>query len=131
MTVEAFFSQTYDEARGKFLAAAQTRRLRIERHLHPDVVGPSGEQLSIDTALLAPAQAQACVGGGFPGADEAASRSPAARPGDGAPPPTGAATAASGGGDRGRAFGGSFHAPSLHFQSGRTRFRRTRSGTPA
>lgn len=58
MTVEAFFSQTYDEARGKFLAAAQTRGLRIERHLHPDVVGPSGEQLSIDTALLAPAQAQ-------------------------------------------------------------------------
>ncbi|WP_150326422.1 DUF2817 domain-containing protein, partial [Enterobacter hormaechei] len=58
MTVEAFFSQTYDEARGKFLAAAQARGLRIERHLHPDAVGPSGEQLSIDTALLAPAQAQ-------------------------------------------------------------------------
>ena len=61
MTVEAFFSQTYDEARGKFLAAAQARGLRIERHLHPDAVGPSGEQLSIDTALLAPAQAEALL----------------------------------------------------------------------
>ncbi|WP_296227558.1 M14 family metallopeptidase [Ralstonia sp. UBA689] len=58
MTVEPFFSQTYDEARGKFLAAAQTRGLNIEREIHPGAIGPSEEALSIDTALFSPAQAE-------------------------------------------------------------------------
>jgi len=58
MTVEPFFSQTYDEARGKFLVAAEARGLQVERHLHPQAVGPGGEVLSIDTALFAPAQAK-------------------------------------------------------------------------
>lgn len=61
MTVEPFFSQTYDEARSKFLTAAQARGLRIERHLHPDAVGPSGEQLSIDIALFSPEVAEALL----------------------------------------------------------------------
>lgn len=58
MVVESCFSETYDEARGKFLAAAQARGLNIERHLHPEMVGPSGEQLSIDIALFSPARAE-------------------------------------------------------------------------
>lgn len=58
MMVEAFFSQIYDEARDKSLAAAQTRGLRIKRHLCPDAVGLSGEQLSIGAALLVSTQTQ-------------------------------------------------------------------------
>ncbi len=58
MTVEALFSQTYDEARGKFLAAAEARALSGERLIHPQAVGPAGEPLSIDTALFTPAQAE-------------------------------------------------------------------------
>ena len=61
MTVESFFSQTYDEARAKFLTAAQARGMGVERHLHPDALGPSGEPLSIDTALFSPAQADSLL----------------------------------------------------------------------
>lgn len=61
MTVESFFSQTYDEARAKFLTAAQAQGMGVERHLHPDALGPSGEPLSIDTALFSPAQADSLL----------------------------------------------------------------------
>ena len=58
MAVEQCFAHTYEDARDKFLAAAEARGLRIERHVHPHAVGPAGESLSIDTALFAPQRAQ-------------------------------------------------------------------------
>ena len=61
MMVERFFAQTYDEARSKFLAAAQARGLGIERHVHPKALGPMSEPLTIDTALFSPPQAQSLV----------------------------------------------------------------------
>ncbi|WP_439892188.1 M14 family metallopeptidase [Ralstonia sp. 25C] len=61
MAVAPFFAQTYDEARSKFLAAAEARGLHIERRLHPNAVGPAGEPLSIDTALFSPPRAEALL----------------------------------------------------------------------
>jgi len=48
----AAFAPTYAEARASFIAAAQARYLAVERHVHPDARGASGEELSIDVALL-------------------------------------------------------------------------------
>lgn len=44
------FSQTYAEARGKFLAAAEAADLDVESHVHP-MLGRDGEQLAMDVAL--------------------------------------------------------------------------------
>ncbi|HTD05667.1 M14 family metallopeptidase [Undibacterium sp.] len=61
MSVEKYFSQTYAEAREKFIAAARIRGLEVERTVHPDQVGPGNEALSIDTALFLPADAEAIL----------------------------------------------------------------------
>ncbi|MBC7941635.1 MAG: DUF2817 domain-containing protein [Chitinophagaceae bacterium] len=45
------FSQSYEEARGKFLAAATRAGLAIESHLHP-LSGRDGEALAMDVARL-------------------------------------------------------------------------------
>ena len=58
MAVEHCFAHTYEEARSKFLAAAQARGLHIERHVHPHAVGPAAESLSMDTAWFRPQHAQ-------------------------------------------------------------------------
>src|SRR5205807_6591227 len=50
--VIAAFSQTYAEARAKFLAAAKARGLTVESHVHPSVRGVDGETLAVDVALL-------------------------------------------------------------------------------
>lgn len=55
--IAAAFAATYDEARAKFLRAAQARRFALERHVHPHAVGAEGEPLSIDIALGGAAQA--------------------------------------------------------------------------
>ncbi len=47
----AHFSQTYAEARDKFLYAARTGGLALERHMHPSARGHDGEELSMDVAL--------------------------------------------------------------------------------
>ena len=50
------FSQSYPEARAKFLQAAEAGDLAIERNVHPHVRGHDGEELSMDCAQLGPAQ---------------------------------------------------------------------------
>jgi predicted deacylase len=52
MTVSECFSSSYQEAREKFLAAAESRRARVERFVHPSVRGPTGEALAMDVAVL-------------------------------------------------------------------------------
>lgn len=52
MNAAAHFSQSYVEARDKFLAVARARGARIFRHVHPSVQGAQGEELSIDLAQL-------------------------------------------------------------------------------
>ncbi len=55
------FSATYAEARRRFMAAATSRRLPIETHVHPDVRGADGEDLAIDVACMGPAGAVAVL----------------------------------------------------------------------
>ena len=49
MDSQAFFSQTYAEARSKFLAAAAAARLALQSHPHP-LPGHDGETLAMDVA---------------------------------------------------------------------------------
>ncbi|SLN33015.1 M14 family metallopeptidase [Oceanibacterium hippocampi] len=51
MSESAYFSASYSEARGKFLAAAEAAGARIESVQHP-LKGPSGEALYNDVAVL-------------------------------------------------------------------------------
>lgn len=53
----AGFSQTYAEARGKFVAAAEAAGLDVQVHAHP-MLGRDGEQLSMDVVRDGPADAQ-------------------------------------------------------------------------
>lgn len=48
---EAPFSQSYAEARGKFLAACEALHLHVHSHVHP-LLGRDGEELAMDVALL-------------------------------------------------------------------------------
>ncbi len=50
------FSQSYAEARAKFLAAAEAAELDAESHVHP-LLGRDGEQLAMDVARDGPADA--------------------------------------------------------------------------
>ena len=52
----AHFSQSYAEARNRFLAAAKDAGARVNHHLHP-LKGPAGETLAMDVARLGPADA--------------------------------------------------------------------------
>ena len=52
----AHFAQSYAEARAKFLHAAETQDLAIDRHVHSQVRGYEDETLSMDCARLGPAQ---------------------------------------------------------------------------
>jgi hypothetical protein len=54
MTVRAYFSSDYAEARGKFCAAAERAGARIARYVNDAAKGPDGAPLSIDTAWLGP-----------------------------------------------------------------------------
>lgn len=59
--IPAAFAATYDEARGKFLRAAQALGCDVERHQHPHALGAEGETLSIDVARLGDAQARSLL----------------------------------------------------------------------
>jgi Protein of unknown function (DUF2817) len=59
-TSAQFFSQTYQEARGKFLAAATAAGLTVESHAHP-LTGRDGEALAMDVARFGAADAQAVL----------------------------------------------------------------------
>ena len=50
------FSQSYAEARGKFLAATEAAGLDVQSHLHP-LLGRDGETLAMDVARDGPADA--------------------------------------------------------------------------
>jgi hypothetical protein len=60
MTAEACFSQTYAEARQKFLAAAAGTGLTVTSHEHPRR-GRDGEVLAMDVARLGPIDAKALL----------------------------------------------------------------------
>ena len=57
MDPAAHFSQTYAEARERFLAAASARALRVESHVLPDLRGADGEALAMDVVLAGDATA--------------------------------------------------------------------------
>jgi hypothetical protein len=59
--VPAAFAATYLEARAKFRGAAESRRLAVIPHVHPQAVGAQGEELAIDLALLGDAAARAML----------------------------------------------------------------------
>ena len=54
------FSQSYAEARNKFLAAVDAAKLDVESHPHP-MLGRDGELLAMDVALEGPKDAQALL----------------------------------------------------------------------
>ncbi len=60
MAAAGFFAQTYAEARGKFLTAAQAAGLTVQSHAHP-LPGHDGEPLAMDVARSGDAQAQALL----------------------------------------------------------------------
>lgn len=53
-SVSDYFASTYQEARGKFLAAAEGARARLSSYQLPDLSGPSDEELAVDVAVLGP-----------------------------------------------------------------------------
>ncbi len=54
------FAQTYAEARGKFLAAAEAAGLDVESHAHP-MLGRDGEALAMDVVRSGPQDARALL----------------------------------------------------------------------
>jgi hypothetical protein len=54
------FSQTYQEARVKFLAAAEARNIDVHSHVHP-MLGQDGETLAMDIALDGPRDAKSLL----------------------------------------------------------------------
>jgi hypothetical protein len=58
MNPSAHFSQSYAEARGKFLAAAQAAGLAVQSHAHP-MLGRDGEMLAMDVVRDGPPDAAA------------------------------------------------------------------------
>jgi hypothetical protein len=56
VSASAFFSQSYAEARGKFLAAADAAGLDVHSHVHP-LLGRDGETLAMDVARFGAADA--------------------------------------------------------------------------
>src|ERR1700676_4535187 len=57
MNAVPHFSQSYAEARDKFLAAARMRGANLMHHVHPTERGAAREELSMDFALLGSADA--------------------------------------------------------------------------
>jgi hypothetical protein len=55
-----FFAQSYAEARDKFVAAARSRGLGVESHVHP-LSGRDGEMLAMDVARDGPAGAKSVL----------------------------------------------------------------------
>jgi hypothetical protein len=60
MSASAFFAQSYAQARGRFLAAAEAAGLEVHGHRHP-LLGRDGEMLAMDVARLGPADATALL----------------------------------------------------------------------
>ena len=60
MTIDEWFSATYDEARAKFLDAAKSAGAEIQSYDHP-LKGPDGGDLAMDLAYIGPAEAECVV----------------------------------------------------------------------
>ena len=60
MSFSQHFSQTYAEARAKFIAAAEALRLDVETQLHP-MLGRDGEPLAMDVVRDGPKDARALL----------------------------------------------------------------------
>jgi len=60
VSVSDFFAQSYAQARGKFLAAAEAAGLAVRSHAHP-LRGRDGEALAMDVARFGPADAPAVL----------------------------------------------------------------------
>ncbi|MEO6032046.1 MAG: M14 family metallopeptidase [Burkholderiaceae bacterium] len=60
MNPSTHFSQSYAEARGKFLAAAQAAGLAVQSHAHP-MLGRDGETLAMDVVRDGPPEAAALL----------------------------------------------------------------------
>ncbi|HEY2862682.1 MAG TPA: M14 family metallopeptidase [Casimicrobiaceae bacterium] len=58
MNPAVHFAASYNEARAKFIAAAEAAGARLSRHVHPSERGAEGEELSIDLATLGEADAR-------------------------------------------------------------------------
>ena len=52
MTVRAYFSANYIEARSKFLNACADRGIDVEHRVNPRAIGASGEELNMDIARI-------------------------------------------------------------------------------
>jgi predicted deacylase len=59
--VAAAFSESYAEARGKFVHAAAGRAHAVASHVHPQVTGRDGEPLAVAVALLGAVDASALL----------------------------------------------------------------------
>lgn len=57
MDAARFFSETYDEARSRFLEAAANSRGIVSTYENPHAAGPRGEALCLDAAWFGPADA--------------------------------------------------------------------------
>ena len=60
MSAARFFSQSYAEARDKFVAATRVRGLGVETHVHP-LTGRDGEMLAMDVARDGPRNAKSLL----------------------------------------------------------------------
>ncbi len=60
MNYSGHFSQSYAEARGKFIAAAEAAQLDVQSHAHP-MLGRDGEPLAMDVARDGPQDARSLL----------------------------------------------------------------------
>jgi Protein of unknown function (DUF2817) len=60
MSAERFFAQSYPEARGKFVAAAEAAGLTVKSHAHP-LLGRDDEALAMDVVRAGPLDAKAVL----------------------------------------------------------------------
>lgn len=61
MDKDSYFSENYDEARERFLAAARQQGGEMVHYRHPTARGPQGQPLYLDTAWIGPRDAHAVL----------------------------------------------------------------------
>ena len=61
MPTSDYFSAAYAEARVKFRDAARAADARLSEYLLPDLLGPRGESLAVDVAVLGPKAPEAML----------------------------------------------------------------------
>jgi hypothetical protein len=61
MPIDALFAEEYTAARDKFRSAAKAAGAALHAYEHPSQRGPGGEKLSVDVAVVGPADASRCL----------------------------------------------------------------------